>query len=618
MKVLSSLLKYTVLLYFVILHTSTLRSQVDHTCFSPTLSTYTVGTNPTAILFEKIDPNGRPDLAVVNRGSNSISVLTGTIPFGIFTPSVSYSTNNQPAAIAIADISYDGYNDMVIVNEGSNNISVLTNSVGVYTWSVDYAVGLAPKALTIFDANTDDYQDVIVANSGSNNITVLYGTITGSLTNAVNYATGINPVAINSRDFNNDGFPDLAVVNKGSNTISILLGSATGAFAPAVDYAVGSSPEGLTFGDLNVDGFIDIAVANSGSNTISVLFGSSTGTFTNSINYSVGNAPNSISCADFNNDGFPDIVTANGNSNDASILLGSSTSVFATAVNYPAGNAPSAIITADLDRNGSPDIIVANSASNTISILFNGIPKVRIVMASWGATNPKCPDTAITLTVDDQGAPNFYQWSTGALGYTISPNPSVNTTYTVSGLSTYACFYSASMTLSVYPHPNITLTTNKSIMCVGETATLEANGGATYLWFLAPSPGAPANRRYIKPTSTGVYDVIGTDVNGCMMVASVTQSVALCTGIEENQKAEELLMYPNPATGEVTLAFYNESPGATISITDIQGKQVYHSVEKNANGYYTKHLTLSELTPGLYLVKLETEQGMQVRKLIIQ
>lgn len=595
-----------------------MHSQVDHTCFNPALFTYTVGNNPTYLLCAKLDQNGRPDLAVVNRGSNTISILSGTLPIGSFTSSANYAVGNQPAAVALDYIDNDGSSDLLVANEGSNTISVLTYSSGVFIFNASYTVGSSPVALATTDMDWDGYPDVIVANSGSNTISLLYGSITGSLTNVSNYTAGTTPVALCVNDFNWDGFSDLAVVNKGSNNISILLGTSTGTFGAAVNYPVGTNPGAISADDLNQDGFMDLAVANAGSNTISVLMGLASGTFGAAVDYAVGNHPNSVSIADFNNDGYKDLVTANENSNNVSILLGSANGLFATAVHYAVGNAPCSVITTDLDKNGSPDILVANYSSNTVTVLLNGIPKVRIALMDWPGVNPKCPGNPSTLKVIEAGNNNFYQWNTGAIGYSISVNPTVTTTYSVDAVSTHGCFYSTALTLSVYPQPNITLTTNKSIMCVGETATLEASGGVSYGWFIPFYPGSAFNKRYVRPTVTSVYDVIGADSNGCIMFATITQSVALCTGIQENEETDQLLVYPNPSTGEITVSFYNESASATISVVDMQGKQIIVSDEKNSAGTFSKHILLEEVAPGIYFVKVKTESSLQIRKLVIQ
>ena len=595
-----------------------MHSQVDHTCFNPALFTYTVGNNPTYILCTKLDQNGRPDLAVVNQGSNTLSVLSGVLPVGTFSPSANYPMGNQPACVASDDINNDGYSDLIVANEGSNNISVLTYSSGIFVFNATYTVGSNPVAVVTTDMDLDGYQDILIANSGSNTISLLYGTLTGSFTSATNYTVGTSPTALHVNDVNWDGFSDLVIANKASNNISVLLGTASGTFATAVNYPVGTNPEAISADDLNQDGFMDLAVVNAGSNTISVLLGSASSTFGAPVDYAVGNHPNSVSIADFNNDGYKDLVTANENSNNVSILLGSANGVFATAVNYATGNAPRSVITNDLDRNGSPDILVANYSSNTVTVLLNGIPKVRIALTDWPGVNPKCPGNPSTLKVIEAGNNNFYQWNTGTIGYSISVNPTVTTTYSVDAVSTHGCFYSTALTLSVYPQPNITLTTNKSIMCVGETATLEASGGVSYGWFIPFYPGSAFNKRYVRPTVTSVYDVIGTDSNGCVMFATITQSVALCTGIQENEETEQLLVYPNPSTGELTVRFYNESASATISVVDMQGKEIIVSDEKNSADTFSKQLLLEDVAPGIYFVKVKTESSLQIRKLVIQ
>jgi gliding motility-associated-like protein len=63
---------------------------------------------------------------------------------------------------------------------------------------------------------------------------------------------------------------------------------------------------------------------------------------------------------------------------------------------------------------------------------------------------------------------------------------------------------------------------NDTIICPGETATLWAQGGVSYVW----SPSASLNNStspqvYATPISPTLYYVIGTDANGCTDADSV-------------------------------------------------------------------------------------------------
>jgi hypothetical protein len=80
--------------------------------------------------------------------------------------------------------------------------------------------------------------------------------------------------------------------------------------------------------------------------------------------------------------------------------------------------------------------------------------------------------------------------------------------------------------LDVLINPLPIITVNDETICEGETATLTANGADTYVW--SPPAGLSATTGSsvdANPTSTQVYTVTGTDLNGCENSANSTVTV---------------------------------------------------------------------------------------------
>ena len=90
-------------------------------------------------------------------------------------------------------------------------------------------------------------------------------------------------------------------------------------------------------------------------------------------------------------------------------------------------------------------------------------------------------------------------------------------------------------------------------------------------------------------------------------------------GIEENNMLNNVVIYPNPTAGVFNIAVnggkFNE---VAISVIDLQGKVVYSVADKNTASDYSKQINLEGLAKGIYYVKLSTELGVKVQKLIIQ
>ncbi len=78
-----------------------------------------------------------------------------------------------------------------------------------------------------------------------------------------------------------------------------------------------------------------------------------------------------------------------------------------------------------------------------------------------------------------------------------------------------------------------------------------------------------------------------------------------------------LNLYPNPGSGEITVTCYTALPGkAVLSIYNMHGHTVYtYQFITEADGTYTLKPNLGALKPGLFIVRLETEQGVVVRKM---
>ncbi len=90
-------------------------------------------------------------------------------------------------------------------------------------------------------------------------------------------------------------------------------------------------------------------------------------------------------------------------------------------------------------------------------------------------------------------------------------------------------------------------------------------------------------------------------------------SVGGYLGVEESKEPTLAWLYPNPNNGSFTLQFNsNQQRMIHVRITDISGRTIY---EQNLPGSY---LTLDNIDPGLYLIKINDGFNSQVLKMIVQ
>jgi hypothetical protein len=387
---------------------------------------FPTGDGPRSVSIDDFNGDGKPDVAVANTYSNTVSILLNTTPTGAttptFAPKVDLNTGAAPNSVSIGDFNGDGKRDVATANYNGYTTSILINTTGTgattptFAPKVDLNTGGKSVAVSIGDINRDGSPDVVVANPFSKTSIHLNATATGAAAPTfapkVDFPTADSVFWIGMDDFNGDGSPDVATANGNSNTISIHLnttttGATTPTFAPKADLNTGLGGS-FSIGDINGDGSPDVAVANIFSETTSIflnttLTGSLTPTFAPKTDFTTGSLPNSISIGDINGDGKGDLAVANrySNSNTVSILLntaltGATTPSFAPKVDFPTGTEPFWVSMGDFNSDGKRDVAVVNRMSDTISIFLNTTPTVSIAV---GTTPTETGPTNGTFTI---------------------------------------------------------------------------------------------------------------------------------------------------------------------------------------------------------------------------
>jgi gliding motility-associated-like protein len=147
------------------------------------------------------------------------------------------------------------------------------------------------------------------------------------------------------------------------------------------------------------------------------------------------------------------------------------------------------------DVNGCTDM-----ASITLSVNMGPM------LTAAASPSSMCLGSSATMTVS--GAVG-YTWNPGALtGSNIVVNPTVTTTYTVSGIDPLGCTGTQTVQLVVLPSPTVTASGSPTALCSGNSATLTGSGALTYTW----NPGAlTGSVIVVNPTVTTSYTVNGSN-----------------------------------------------------------------------------------------------------------
>jgi hypothetical protein len=90
---------------------------------------------------------------------------------------------------------------------------------------------------------------------------------------------------------------------------------------------------------------------------------------------------------------------------------------------------------------------------------------------------------------------------------------------------------------------------------------------------------------------------------------------AVLAGMQEAIIDNSLSVYPNPADEALTVSF-DAKVGANVSLTDIVGNPVYTTTSKVGSNKI--NVNTSDLSAGIYILKIATESGMVARKVTIK
>ncbi len=360
----------------------------------------TVGKNPVAMITADFRSAGTQDLAVINQGDNTLTILlnqgVGIVPqfaqpttgIGSLSPialGTKWTSSTRAPALATGSLnsastatSNDNFPDLLVTDPVGNTVIVLLgNGDGTFkTPATPIPVGTQPSSIAVgtFNLkNSDSNPGFIVTNFLDNTYSVFNGNGDGTFTQVTGSpfalpATAIGPVAITSADFNGDGYPDLAIVNQTTQNVSILKGNGDGTFTelPNSPLPVGKTPVNIASGTLSGSTGPGLAIVNQADNSVTVYLGNGDGTF---VAYSqsplaTGTTPTGVAIADFTQQSNGGIAVTNTGSGTVIVYADLGSGLFANALEPGAGTNPSAIVAGPFTNGTFPDIVVTNNLTD--------------------------------------------------------------------------------------------------------------------------------------------------------------------------------------------------------------------------------------------------------------
>jgi len=544
--------------------------------------------------------DGNDDLALCQQYNynNLVTYLgteAGTLSSQVIYPNSAWTNLDGPNGILYDDFNNDGNSDIIISNTGYTFPFIshyVGSGNGVFAFNLLDTLTQSehPYSITASDFNIDGYKDLAIS-TNSNTIYILLGTASGTFNHTVINLTTSNTQQLATSDFNGDNKPDLAAISGGQ--FLIFIGTGNGLFATPISYSVGLNPYAFAISDYNMDGNLDVVVNSTGTTT--TLLGLGNGTFnSNGINTLQGvQTGGGLKVGDFNSDGKPDLVMSD--VNGLLVFEGDGTGLFYNPVSYPVGQGIKEIITIDVNGDQRLDLVTSFSSSINsyyIALLING------PIITTNVANSICSGSSFTINA--YGA-STYTWSTGSINNTTIITPTASTTYTVVGSDANGCLTTATFSVNVLTSPSVSIALATSSICISSSALLTVTGANTYTW----NTGAITPSISVMPTTTTIYSVTATGINGCTNTETVSVVVdptcqdvwpgdANSDGLADNLDVLELGLHytqtgvPRASTSNTWQSYFANSWTGTIT----NGKNLNHS-DCNGDGTINNNDTLA-------------------------
>ena len=406
------------------------------------------------------DGNGTTDIAVAAARQHEVLVYFNNGQ-AVFDTSVSLPVGLGPRSLRSGDLNQDGRPDLLVMNHGSNDVSVLLNKDGLSfapevrtpvdsPFSLKHLPGAAEPGphMVLVDVDGDDDLDGIVPCRSFLRILLNDGSGNFSLGPHSPQIVGNGAFDIATGDLDADGDLDLAVVAGGpaATGVSVLINEGGGVFSDPIVYFAGieSCPDcfdivsSISAGDIDGDNDLDLVVTDLNEEHLGVLRNIGDGTFLSDEIRDAPAWPWLVRLADVTGDERPDLVVLSALSSRGPVHVyfandsGSWHSPLRSPPGFPGpgnGNPNSPLRVADFDADGNLDAffpiagaVAIRSGTGVGTFLDEGAvpllpgPAFAIDAVAADLNNDELPDL---ILLDDEQDRIFVAWNEGEFAFNV-------------------------------------------------------------------------------------------------------------------------------------------------------------------------------------------------------
>jgi hypothetical protein len=167
----------------------------------------------------------------------------------------------------------------------------------------------------------------------------------------------------------------------------------------------------------------------------------------------------------------------------------------------------------------------------------------------------------------------------------------------------------ATVNVQVIPSPTLSATAQSGTLapassisvCPNTPVTLSVSGASSYSW----SNGQTSPSFTLAPSTSTIFNVVGTGSAGCTSSAQVQIVVLICNGLVELSPDGQKI-YPNPFQHQLVLESGIVKGETIFKLTDLTGKVIYSLTLSTSE---KQMIQLPELAKGLYIYRWEDKAG---------